>query len=224
MNSIVEYYFSSIGKKIVMSLTGLFLIIFLVEHLIGNLLLFANDGGAKYEAYSAFLVGNLVIRFIEIFLFAFICFHAILGVWLWFVNRYKRDTGYKKYRLRDNVPLASRTWTIITTGSFIALFLLIHLRSFFWPVRIEGGHMSEYDLVCRAFSDPLYGGFYLAAFFLLGMHLKHGFQSAFQTLGLRNRKFTPIIDAAAFIVWFFIPLGYASIPVYFFYYSQIGGR
>ncbi len=224
MNSMLEFYYSSIGKKIVMSLTGLFLIVFLVEHLVGNMLLFANDGGVKYEAYSAFLVGNLVIRFIEIFLFAFICFHAILGSWLWFVNRYKRNVGYKKYRLRDNVPLASRTWTIITTGSFVAFFLYIHLRSFFWPIRIEGIHVSEYDLVVRAFSDPLYDGLYVALLFLLGMHLKHGFQSAFQTLGLRNKKYTPIIDAAAFIVWFLIPFGYASIPVYFYYYSQIGGR
>ena len=223
MNSMLEFYYSSIGKKIVMSLTGLFLIVFLVEHLVGNLLLFANDGGVKYEAYGAFLVGNPVIRFIEIFLFAFIVFHAILGSWLWFVNRYKRDVGYKKYRLRDNVPLVSRTWTIITTGSLIALFLFIHLRSFFWPVRMEGGHVSEYILVCRAFFDPLYDGFYLTAFFLLGMHLKHGFQSAFQTLGLRNKKYTPIIDAAAFIVWFLIPIGYASIPVYF-YFTQLGGR
>ena len=109
------------------------------------------------------------------------------------------------------------------TGSLIALFLFIHLRSFFWPVRMEGGHVSEYMLVCRAFSDPIYDGFYLTAFFLLGMHLKHGFRSAFQTLGLRNKKYTPIIDAAAFIVWFLIPIGYASIPVYF-YFTQIGGR
>jgi succinate dehydrogenase / fumarate reductase cytochrome b subunit len=224
MNSIIEFYRSSIGKKIVMSLTGLFLIVFLMEHCIGNLLLFANDGGVKFEAYGTFLVGNPVIRCIELFLFAFVGFHAILGVFLWFVNRYKRGIGYKKYRLRDNVPVASRTWTIITTGSFIALFLLIHLRSFFWPIRIEGSRVSEYALVLHAFSNPLYDVFYLTAFVLLGVHLKHGFQSAFQTLGLRNKKYTPLIDAAAFLVWFLIPLGFASIPIYFFYYAQIGGR
>ena len=99
MNNILSFYYSSIGKKVLMSLTGLFLIIFLTEHLIGNLLLFANDQGEMYEAYGEFLVSNPVIRFIEIFLILGIFGHVILGVILWFKNRKARSVKYKLFRL-----------------------------------------------------------------------------------------------------------------------------
>jgi len=218
MNSILAFYHSSIGKKVLMSLTGLFLITFLVEHLIGNLLLFANDSGKIYEAYGEFLVSNPVIRFIEIFLFLGMAGHAILGVILWIKNRMTRPVKYKSFRLKDNATLASRT--TIWTGSVIGIFLYIHLKSFFIPSRFAPVKISNYELVMQAFSNPWYDAFYVVALFVLGYHLRHGFQSAFQTLGLRNKTYTPLLDMLAFIVWFLIPLGYATIPVYFYFYQQ----
>lgn len=218
MNSILAFYNSSIGKKVLMSLTGLFLITFLVEHLVGNLLLFANDGGKIYEAYGEFLVSNPVIRFIEIFLFLGMIGHVILGVILWIKNRSTRPVKYKFFRLKDNSPLASRT--TIWSGTVIGIFLYIHLKSFFIPSRFASEKISNYELVMQAFSNPWYDAFYLAAFLVLGYHLRHGFQSAFQTLGLRNKTYMPVLDLLAFIVWFLIPLGYAIIPVYFFFYQQ----
>jgi succinate dehydrogenase / fumarate reductase cytochrome b subunit len=74
--------------------------------------------------------------------------------------------------------------------------------------------------VTQAFSNPWYDAFYLVALLVLGYHLRHGFQSAFQTLGLRNKTYAPFLDMLAFIFWFLIPLGYALIPVYFFFYHQ----
>lgn len=201
-----------------MSLTGLFLITFLVEHLIGNLLLFANDSGKIYEAYGEFLVSNPVIRFIEIFLFLGMAGHAILGVILWIKNRMTRPVKYKSFRLKDNATLASRT--TIWTGSVIGIFLYIHLKSFFIPSRFAPVKISNYELVMQAFSNPWYDAFYVVALFVLGYHLRHGFQSAFQTLGLRNKTYTPLLDMLAFVVWFLIPLGYATIPVYFYFYQQ----
>jgi succinate dehydrogenase / fumarate reductase cytochrome b subunit len=218
MNSVLEFYNSSIGKKVLMSLTGLFLITFLTEHLIGNLLLFAHDDGAMYEAYGNFLVSNPVIRFIEIFLFLGMFSHAILGVILWFKNRITRPVKYKFFRLKDNATFASRT--TIWTGSIIAIFLYIHLTSFFIPSRFSAVKVSSYELVLRAFSNPWYDAFYLLALLVLGYHLRHGFQSAFQTLGLRNKTYAPFLDMAAFIFWFLIPLGFAVIPVYFYFYQQ----
>ncbi len=218
MNSILAFYNSSIGKKIMMSLTGLFLIIFLVEHLVGNLLLYANDGGHMFEAYGAFLVSNPVIRTIEIVLFAAVLVHALLAVILWYRNRQTRPDKYELYRLKDNTPLASRT-TIIT-GSVIFIFLVIHLDSFFLPTRFGAEKVSSYELILMKFANPWYDLFYVVALLLLGYHLKHGFQSAFQTLGLRNRKYTPLIDGLAFIVWFLIPLAFATIPVYFYFFQQ----
>jgi len=218
MKSVLEFYYSSIGKKVLMSLTGLFLITFLTEHLIGNLLLFANDKGAMYEAYGNFLVSNPVIRFIEIFLFLGMFGHAILGVILWIKNKMTRPVKYKFFRLKDNSPLASRT--TIWTGSVIGIFLYIHLKSFFIPSRFASEKVSNYELVMQAFSNPWYDAFYLVALLVLGYHLRHGFQSAFQTLGLRNKTYAPFLDMLAFIFWFLIPLGYAVIPVYFFFYQQ----
>jgi len=217
MNSLHAFYYSSIGKKVLMSLTGLFLIVFLVEHLVGNLLLFAHDNGKMYEAYGDFLVSNPVIRFIEIFLFLGMIGHAILGMILWFKNRMTRPVKYKSFRLQDNSPLASRT--TIWSGIIIGIFLYIHLKSFFIPSRFASVKVSNYELVMRAFSNPWYDAFYVIALFVLGYHLKHGFQSAFQTLGLRTKTYTPFLDLLAFVFWFFIPLGYAAIPVYFFFYQ-----
>ena len=218
MNRVLTFFTSSIGKKILMSMTGLFLVLFLVEHLVGNLLLFANDNGARYEAYGEFLVSNPVIRFIEIFLFLGVILHIVIGVILWFQNRMTRPTKYKYYRLKDNATLASRT--TIWSGSVIFIFLVIHLRTFFIPTRFAAEKVSSYELILQAFSNPWYDGFYLVALLLLGYHLRHGFQSAFQTLGLRDKKYTPFLDLVAFIVWFLIPLGFATIPVYFYFYTQ----
>lgn len=222
MNNVFEFYYTSIGKKVLMSLTGLFLIIFLTEHLIGNLLLFASDHGKMYEAYREFLVSNPVIRFIEIFLFLGIFGHAILGIILWIKNRKTRPVKYKLFKLKDNSTLASRT--MIWTGSIVCIFLVIHLRSFFiplFPSRFGGGKISSYELIVEVFANSWYVIFYLVALFLLGYHLRHGFQSAFQTLGLRNKKYTPFLDLIAFIVWCLIPLGFAAIPIYFFFFHQV---
>ena len=221
MENVLVNSFSSIAKKVVMSLTGLFLMVFLTEHLIGNLLLFANDNGALYEAYGRFLLVNPVIRMVEILLFGSVAIHAVLATMLWWTNRQTRPVKYKKYRLKDNTPWWSRN--TLLTGSIVFIFLVIHLRTFFVPIRIEGKPLSEYELIVQAFANPWYCGFYLFALLLLGFHLRHGFQSAFQTLGLRNKTFTPIIDAVAFVYWFVVPLMFATIPVYF-YALQMGGH
>jgi succinate dehydrogenase / fumarate reductase cytochrome b subunit len=218
MKSVLEFYYSSVGKKVLMSLTGLFLITFLLEHLVGNLLLFANDHGVMYEAYGEFLVSNPVIRFVEIFLFLGMIGHGFVGVVLWLKNRMTRPVKYKYFKLKDNAILASRT--TIWSGSVIFFFLVVHLRMFFIPSRFASEKISNYELVVQAFANPWYVGFYLVALILLGYHLRHGFQSAFQTLGLRNKKYTPFLDLIAFVVWFLFPLGYATIPVYFYFYQQ----
>ena len=113
MNNLIAFYKSSIGKKILMSITGLFLCTFLIEHFVGNLLLFKEDGGRAYEAYTELLVNNPVIRFVEIFLFAGLLVHAFLGIVVWWKNRTSRSQKYVEFRLKDNATLASRItiWT-----------------------------------------------------------------------------------------------------------------
>ncbi|MEX0602183.1 MAG: succinate dehydrogenase cytochrome b subunit, partial [Bacteroidota bacterium] len=192
-------------------LTGLFLCIFLLEHLIGNLLLFAGE--QTFNDYSAFLVSNPVIRFIEIFLFLSLIGHSISGVVVWIRNRRARPRKYEEFRLKENTPLESRITML--TGSIIFIFLVVHLDTFFVPLRLGDIKPSGYQLVVQAFANPWYSLFYLAAFVLLGYHLRHGFQSAFQTMGWVNKSYTPLLNAVAFVFWFLVPLGYAVIPVYF---------
>jgi len=220
MNTLIAFSKSSIGKKILMSLTGLFLCTFLIEHFIGNLLLFKEDGGKMYEAYTEFLVNNPVIRFVEIFLFGGLIAHAILGVLVWWKNRTSRSQNYEVFRLKDNATFASRI--TIWTGSAIFIFLVIHLNSFFVPTRLMGSKQTGYELVVQAFQNPLYDAFYLFALILLGYHLKHGFQSGFQTLGWVNKKYKPLLDLFAMIFWLIIPLGFASMPLYFLLIHKLG--
>ena len=219
MKSITNFFRSSIGKKVLMSLTGLFLVTFLIEHLIGNLLLLRSDNGAFYDAYGEFMSSNLLVRTIEVLLFASLLGHAVSGVMVWLENRRARPQQYEVYRLNENTPLASRITML--TGSIVFIFLVVHLRTFFIPTRFADSHPSTALLVQRAFSSPWYSGFYVLALILLAYHLRHGFQSAFQTLGLRGKKFDGVMDAIAFLVWFVIPAGFAILPVYFFFFRHI---
>jgi succinate dehydrogenase / fumarate reductase cytochrome b subunit len=220
MSKLITFYKSSVGKKILMSLTGLFLCTFLMEHFVGNLLLFKEDGGRAYEAYTEFLVGNPIIRFVEIFLLVGFVLHIFLGVIVWWKNRTSRSHNYVEFRLKDNTPLASRI--TIWTGSFVFIFLIIHLNSFFVPSRITDTKVPLYDLVAQAFQSPLYDGFYILALILLGYHLKHGFQSGFQTLGLLNKKYSTLVELFGMIFWLIIPVGFACMPLYFLLIHKLG--
>ncbi len=220
MKSIFTFLGSSIGKKIVMSLTGLFLCTFLAEHVAGNLLLFMNDNGAMYDAYTEFMSHNILIRTIEIVLFASLIGHALSGVVVWLKNRRSRPEDYKVYKLNENTELASRITML--SGSVIFLFLVVHLNTFFIPTRFGTENTSPYALVEQAFSNKWYSAFYVAALILLAYHLRHGFQSAFQTLGLKNKKYSRVLDWVAAIFWLLIPLGFASIPIYFAFFHKAG--
>jgi succinate dehydrogenase / fumarate reductase cytochrome b subunit len=204
---------SSIGRKLVMALTGLFLCSFLVVHLLGNLLLFRNDGGMAFNQYSTFMSTNLVIRTIEIGLFASLLIHGFVGIRLWLANRAVRPQQYAVSGASETSPLASRITFV--TGGIIFFFLVVHLRTFFFPSRFGGSEPSMYDAVKQAFASPLYSGFYVVALVVLGYHLRHGFQSAFQTFGIRGKKYQPLIEAVGFLFWFVIPLGFATMPLFF---------
>ncbi len=198
MDKPASLYQSSVGQKVLVALTGLFLCTFLVVHLSGNLLLFKQDGGRAFDGYSEFMSTNLGIRFMEFVLAAGFLGHILLGIRVWMYNRRCRPESYVMSRPSQNSSLAARV--MFVTGSVVFVFLVVHLKTFF--------------LVSTAFADPVYAGFYLVSLALMGYHLRHGFQSAFQTLGLRPHRRT-LIDYVAMIFWLFIPAGYAAMPVYF---------
>ena len=107
------------------------------------------------------------------------------------------------------------------TGSVVFLFLAVHLNTFVGGLRFTSEPPSAYALVAQAFSNGWYSGGYILAMVLLGYHLRHGFQSGFQTLGLRNKRYTGLIDAVAVIFWLIIPLGFAILPIYFYFFHNV---
>jgi len=200
------------GRKIVMSLTGFFLFSFLILHLYINLFLFKQDHGATFDVYAEFMATYPLLRPLEIALFAGFLIHAFVGVWLWYTNRSVRPQGYKVNRGSDNSTLTSRI--AFWTGMFVAVFLVVHVNTFFVKSRFFPDGRTMYTRIAEEFRAPIYDLFYLVALVFLGFHLKHGFQSAFQTLGLRNPRYQRLIDVVGIFFWLIIPLCFAAMPLY----------
>jgi succinate dehydrogenase / fumarate reductase cytochrome b subunit len=214
MGTLSALYHSSIGKKLVVGLTGLCLCVYLVVHLGGNLLLYKGDGGAAFDAYAETLPNLLIIRIIEYVLFAIFLVHIFTGTYLWILNKRARPVQYAMNKPQENSSFFSRT--MFLTGSIVFIFLVIHMKTFWFTSRFEAGeHFSMYALVRAAFADPMYSIFYVVAMGLLAFHLRHGFQSAFQTFGIKHQKYAPLIEAVGVIFWLVIPIAFASMPMYF---------
>jgi succinate dehydrogenase / fumarate reductase cytochrome b subunit len=208
-----KFYTSSVGRKLLMGLTGSFLCSFLVVHIYINLYLFKQDAGRTFDAYSEFMATYPLIRPLEIVLFAGFLLHAVIGVWLWITNRRARPKRYAVNSSSENSDLTSRIGFL--TGGIVFLFLVVHINSFFVQSRFITSGSTMYEIVAEAFRNPFYDAFYVVALVFLGYHLKHGFQSAFQTFGIRSTRYQPLIDLVAILFWLIIPLGFAAMPLYF---------
>lgn len=210
-----------------MSLTGIFLIVFLLAHLSGNLLLLMCDGGESFNVYAHFMKHNILIVLSEFILFGGIIFHAVQGIILVKKNRDARPIAYAK----DNAETQSKfsKW-MGPLGIAILVLLILHLVDFFaykYTADLMGGvAMKTYEgvemadlasLVYVKFANPLYVVVYVIFMLVLAFHLHHGFQSAFQSLGLNHAKYTPIIKKAGAIYAILIPLAFALIPIMIFF-------
>ncbi|MCX6350780.1 MAG: succinate dehydrogenase cytochrome b subunit [Bacteroidetes bacterium] len=213
MNWFKRTFSYSIGKKLIMSLTGLFLVIYLIEHAIGNSLLFLGDGGETFNEFSHYMAGNPIIRVIEIILFAGILFHVFDGFYLWFQNRGARPIKYDAHKHHDKVAWSSRN--MIVSGSIVLIFLIVHLKTFFYPYRIVHSVPDLYQATVDAFSSTTYSAFYVFAMVLLGLHLHHGFASAFQTLGMRHPNYYGMIKMLGMILAVGLSGIFAAMPIYF---------
>lgn len=217
MNTLKLYLTSSIGKKVTMAATGLFLILFLLEHLYGNLLLYFNDHGEAFNEYSHSAVRNIIIRTVEVFLFAAIIIHVVQAIIITRHNNMARPVKYAAPSTSGGSNWISRNMGI--TGSLIFFFIVVHLYQFFLPYRIthEMGGQNLAQMVKDAFHNPYYAGLYLIGVTFLAFHLSHGFSSAFHTLGLNNKKYAPLWKMAATGFAIFIWLGFASFPILFYF-------
>jgi len=212
-----SFFASSVGRKLIVGLSGFFLCLFLVFHLTVNLFLFKADGGRLFNSYAEFLATYPLLRPIEIVLFLLFLAHAIYGVWLWFLNRMARPERYAVKHGEEVSTLSSRI--MIITAVVVLVFLVIHVNAFFVQSRFVDGDNGPtmYDRVASAFAQPVMSVFYVVALIFLALHLRHGFQSAFQTFGLRNAKYLKLIEGIGVIFWLLIPLGFALMPLYFLF-------
>ena len=211
----LRVFYTTVGRKLVMSLTGLFLFLFLLEHLYGNLLLYKLDEGHAFNDYSEMLTGNIIIRTIEYVLFACFIIHSIDALYLTLSNRKARPVGYAVNHQAHNSSWFSRNMGL--TGSFILFFLIIHLRTFFFPHRFGNPENSMAYDVAVAFSSNWYAAFYLISMVLLGAHLNHGLQSSLQTLGVSNKKYRNLIKSTGSVIALILMIGFASFPIIFYF-------
>jgi succinate dehydrogenase / fumarate reductase cytochrome b subunit len=207
--------FTTIGRKIIMSLLGLFLVVFLAVHLGVNLLLLSSNSELFNEA-SHFMATNPLIQVAQYVLALGFILHIIFGIVLTLQNNAARPQGYVKSNAAVNSSLESRT--MIYTGLLILLFLIIHMRNFFYVIKFgEVPNGGDYVLVTELFGIWYYTLIYVVAFILLGLHLNHGFQSAFQSIGLDNKTWAPILKIIGTIYSVIIAGGFSLIALYLFF-------
>ena len=209
---------SSIGKKLVMSLAGLFLCLFLLVHLGINLTLLLNDGGVVFQEAVEFM-SLWFIKVFEVILFGGFFIHIVWGVVLFFQNWKARPQGYA---VTNNSQTSFFSKYMVHTGAIIFAFLVLHFMNFYFvklgivpvPAGAEGKH-DFYHMAINLFSQPVYSIIYVVVMIFLSFHLNHAFQSAFQTLGLSHKKYTPAIKCIGLAYSIIVPLGFAVIPIYF---------
>ena len=203
--------FSSITKKFVMALAGLFLLTFLPVHLIINLMLLKSEPG-PFNTAAHFMATFPVIKIIEVVLFAAILIHISYGIWLQIRNWLSRPVGYVSGNKSD-ISFFSKF--MIWTGAIILTFLILHWFNFYFIKLgiVKGNPEDFYSVAHNLFKIPAYDIIYLSCFALLGFHLFHAFYSAFQTLGLNHRIWSPVVKVIAFIYAVIIPAGFAFISI-----------
>ncbi|WP_370897665.1 succinate dehydrogenase cytochrome b subunit [Chryseobacterium gossypii] len=211
---------STIGRKYAMALSAMFLLIFLVMHLSVNLL--SVFGETAYNNASQFMGYNPLIQFVmqPILMFAVI-FHFVMGFVLEVKNNKARPVKYASNNPSQNSSWMSRN--MIISGAVILAFLGLHLYDF-WVHEMNYKYVDGLPIEETRFWGDLHAKFadvwrvvlYVISFVLLGLHLGHGFQSSFQSVGARHPKYTPVIRAVGNWYSFLIPLGFIFIAIYHF--------
>jgi succinate dehydrogenase / fumarate reductase, cytochrome b subunit len=208
MNKIL---FSSVSKKFTMALAGLFLLTFLPVHLIINLMLLKSDP-VPFNKAAHFMATFPLIKIMEVVLMAVIIIHVTWGVMLQIQNWLARPVGYVSGS-KSETSFFSRF--MIWTGATIFTFFILHFFNFYFMKigLVKGNPDDFYSVAHNLFKVPAYNYIYLFCFLLLGLHLYHAFSSAFQTLGLNHRIWTPVVKIAALFYAVVIPAGFAVISI-----------
>ena len=205
---------TSIGKKIVIGITGLFLTTFLIIHVSINACIYFNDGGKTFNAAADFMSHNPVIRILEIGLLAGLLIHMIQALRLTMENKKARPIAYAKIDGSANSKWYSRSMGVL--GSLLLIFFVVHFANFWFPTKVAvftHHEHNSFESMKVVFDQWYFVAIYLVGVGALCYHLLHGIQSAFQTLGINHKNYTPAIKS--FGVWFsiIVSLLFASMPI-----------
>ena len=206
---------SSIVRKFIMALSGLFLIIFLITHLVINSLTLASSKDLFNEA-AHFMATNPIIYAMQYVLALGFIIHIGMGIKLTIQNKRARSQEYVYNKMSKNTNLSSRS--MIVSGGLVIVFLALHLRDYFYQMKFVGlpEGTTDYDLVVNLFTNPYYTAVYVIAFIVLGIHLNHGFKSAFQSMGANHKKYNPLIKIVSTVYSIVIALGFSTIAIFHF--------
>ena len=230
-----QVFTSSVGKKLVMGFTGIFLVLFLIVHVGLNACIWAAaydpaDQGQMFNKVAHFMGSNVLPRILEIGLFAGFFLHIFQGYLLTLENRKKRSIGYD-VAYADGSKWYSRSMAIL--GTLLLMFLVMHIYHFWTPSRLGGmgtvqpleevyyngiKHHNLYAEMRDVFvGNTLIVAMYVLACGSLAYHLLHGFQSAFKTIGIHNKKINGLIHSVGVGFSIIVPLLFALMPLSFYF-------
>jgi succinate dehydrogenase / fumarate reductase cytochrome b subunit len=220
------FFTSAIGRKIVMALTGIFLITFLLVHVGLNACIFADwvdakDNGEMFNKAAHFMGSTIITRILEMVLFAGFILHIIQGYVIEAKNRTLRGQGYKNALGSRGSTWMSRSMALL--GTLIFLFLILHISKFWWSSRITHdldsvvyNNVEMHNVFLRmydVFQEPLIVVAYLIGVAALGFHLWHGFHSAFRSMGVHNKKYLGLLKGLGYGFTVLVSVGFALMPI-----------
>ncbi len=218
MNKFFEFYYSSVGKKQIVAATGLFLILFVIAHLAGNL--FIYGGPSVFNGYAEKLAhlrpGLYLLEFGLLLIFLIHLFVTAQLVW---ENWQARPQRYATYKPSEERSLSAKLMSY--TGTLIFAFVVWHILDFTFADHVgprsilsDGLSYGLYGIVINSFSNPTHSALYILAMIAVGMHLSHGIQSFFQTFGVNHPRYTIAIRKTSNFLGTLIAIGYSTIPIY----------
>ncbi len=215
--------YSSIAKKVFMAMAGLFLVSFLCVHLGINLMLLKDDGGRAFTEAATFMGTNALIKIFEIVLFAGFLIHIFFGMLVSGQNKSARPTLYAVSNHSDTAPFSKY---MFHSGIIVLIFLVLHFFDFYF-IKIglvaPPPGVSAHDFYHRTlllFASPWYSLLYIGCFVVLGIHLNHAIQSAFQTLGWNHSKYMDSVKLLGSIYSFVIAAGFTLVPVFILFFRR----
>ena len=215
MTNLKSFLSSTIGKKVLVAITGILFCLFLLFHLVNNLVIYTGEENFNYLVSSLEKIKPL-IRLLEVVLLTILVVHISNSVYLSIQSRKSGNQTSLSNVKKSNAPLSSRT--MLFTGSVLFIFIVVHLSTFWFNFQLTDDHDAYYNMVTNSaigFGNIFITILYLVAMIILGFHLKHGFSSAIQTLGIKDTSIGKVVSTIGVVFWLFIPAGFFSIAFWF---------